>query len=153
MKGMKLVVNGIPRCAEEEIHPSYYRTMAYVPCQCLHVIRFMPFSVGSAIKYIWRAGLKGDYCIDMKKALFYLDDYVRNPVDWPDNSGTIHAIWGLVQKPLQDDVMNASKWTVIDLIVNGNYARARDLVSRMCDIGEWIDGNVGETQKRDPGAK
>ena len=148
MKGMKLVVNGIPRCAEEEIHPSYYRTMAYVPCQCLHIIRFMPFSVGSAIKYIWRAGLKGDYCVDMKKALFYLDDYVRNSVDWPDSmKGIVRSIWKLVEKPGKDDTVNAMKWTVIDVLVNGDAERAKNLASKMLELGEWTD-KAGKLQDK-----
>jgi len=32
----------------------------------------MNFNLGNAIKYIWRAGLKGDAVEDLKKAAFYI---------------------------------------------------------------------------------
>jgi hypothetical protein len=33
----------------------------------------MNFTLGNAVKYIWRAGLKHDAIEDLKKARFYLD--------------------------------------------------------------------------------
>lgn len=33
----------------------------------------MTFCRGNAMKYIWRAGLKGDAVTDLKKARWYLD--------------------------------------------------------------------------------
>lgn len=35
--------------------------------ECIAIVEHMTFCVGSAIKYLWRAGLKGNDAIDMKK--------------------------------------------------------------------------------------
>ena len=35
------------------------------------------FNLGNAVKYIWRAGLKGDAVEDLKKAAFYILREIR----------------------------------------------------------------------------
>jgi hypothetical protein len=37
----------------------------------------MNFCIGSAVKYLWRAGLKGDAIEDLLKARWYIDREVR----------------------------------------------------------------------------
>jgi hypothetical protein len=37
----------------------------------------MNFNLGNAIKYIWRAGLKGNAIEDLQKAVFYLNDEIE----------------------------------------------------------------------------
>jgi len=37
----------------------------------------MNFNPGNAIKYIWRAGNKGNALEDLKKARWYLDDEIK----------------------------------------------------------------------------
>jgi len=32
----------------------------------------MPFNIGNAVKYLWRAGYKGDVLEDLRKAEFYV---------------------------------------------------------------------------------
>jgi hypothetical protein len=39
--------------------------------ECIDVIEHMSFNVGSAIKYLWRAGLKGEAVEDLRKAAWY----------------------------------------------------------------------------------
>lgn len=41
--------------------------------ECIQVTEHMGFCLGNAIKYIWRAGLKGGAVEDLKKARWYLD--------------------------------------------------------------------------------
>ena len=43
------------------------------PIECIDVTEHMTFSVGNAVKYLWRAGLKGDLLEDLKKARWYID--------------------------------------------------------------------------------
>jgi len=38
---------------------------------------FLAYCRGNAIKYIWRAGLKGVYRQDLRKAIWYLERAVR----------------------------------------------------------------------------
>jgi hypothetical protein len=41
--------------------------------ECIEVAEHFNFSLGNAIKYIWRAGLKGDAVEDLKKAAWYIN--------------------------------------------------------------------------------
>ncbi len=40
--------------------------------ECIQITEHFNFCVGNAIKYLWRAGLKGDALEDLKKAQWYL---------------------------------------------------------------------------------
>lgn len=41
--------------------------------ECIRVTEHMGFCLGNAVKYIWRADLKGDAIEDLRKARRYLD--------------------------------------------------------------------------------
>mgnify|MGYP001312236895 CR=1 FL=1 len=41
--------------------------------ECIDITEHMSFCLGNVIKYVWRAGLKGDAREDLKKARWYLD--------------------------------------------------------------------------------
>lgn len=41
--------------------------------ECIVVAEHMNFCLGNAIKYLWRAGEKGDAIEDLKKARWYID--------------------------------------------------------------------------------
>jgi hypothetical protein len=54
-------------------HPAHYNAHPS-GVECIDVAEHFGFSLGNAIKYIWRAGLKSDSAIeDLKKARWYLD--------------------------------------------------------------------------------
>lgn len=53
-------------------HPPHY-TSHPSGVECIDVVEHMPFSIGNAVKYLWRAGLKGDALEDLKKARWYID--------------------------------------------------------------------------------
>lgn len=60
--------------AESEVnHPRYY-TSHPSGVECITVAEYLPFNLGSALKYIWRAGLKSGESADvaLQKALFYI---------------------------------------------------------------------------------
>ena len=52
-------------------HPSHY-TAHPSGVECITVTEWFNFNLGNAIKYIWRAGLKGGL-EDLKKARWYVD--------------------------------------------------------------------------------
>ena len=60
-------------------HPPHYTdgpTMRSL--ECIDITRWMPFTLGNAFKYVWRAGKKGDACKaieDLRKAEFYLNEF------------------------------------------------------------------------------
>ena len=53
-------------------HPQHYMGHAS-GIECIEVTKHFKFCRGNAIKYIWRAGLKGDELEDLKKARQYID--------------------------------------------------------------------------------
>ena len=57
-------------------HPSHY-TSHPSGVECIQITRWMNFNMGNAIKYIWRAGNKGNALEDLKKARWYLDDEIK----------------------------------------------------------------------------
>lgn len=65
-------------------HPSHY-TKHPSGVECIDITRHYCFSVGNAIKYLWRAGLKEDSSMsniekeieDLKKAIWYINDRIK----------------------------------------------------------------------------
>ena len=53
-------------------HPKHY-TAHPSGVECIEVTEHMNFCVGNAIKYLWRAGLKGEQIEDLRKARWYID--------------------------------------------------------------------------------
>lgn len=64
-------------------HPSYYQDPSGV--ECITVARHRDFNIGNALKYLWRAGLKGEEGLnrvekqieDLQKAIFYINDEIK----------------------------------------------------------------------------
>jgi hypothetical protein len=53
-------------------HPPHYNAHPS-GVECITVVEHMNFNRGNAIKYIWRAGEKGDAIEDLKKARWYIE--------------------------------------------------------------------------------
>ena len=53
-------------------HPAHYNAHPS-GVECIDVVEHMGFNLGNAIKYIWRADLKGDAAEDLRKAVWYLE--------------------------------------------------------------------------------
>ena len=53
-------------------HPPHY-TQHPSGIECIQITELLNFNLGNAVKYAWRAGLKGDAGEDLQKALWYLD--------------------------------------------------------------------------------
>jgi uncharacterized protein DUF3310 len=69
-------------------HPSHY-TSHPSGIECIEVVEHMPFNVGNAIKYLWRAGLKGSLIEDLKKARWYIDREIQR-LEVPSCEGCKH---------------------------------------------------------------
>lgn len=56
-------------------HPPHYTTIpAGFSAECIEYTRHMLFAQGSAFKYLYRAGAKGDMAEDLGKCAWYLRD-------------------------------------------------------------------------------
>ena len=58
--------------ADSVNHPSHYNEHPS-GVECITIVEHFGFCIGNAIKYLWRAGLKGDAIEDLKKARWYVD--------------------------------------------------------------------------------
>jgi hypothetical protein len=56
-------------------HPPHY-TSHPSGVECITVTRHMSFNLGNAVKYVWRADLKGSSIEDLKKAAWYIADEI-----------------------------------------------------------------------------
>ena len=52
-------------------HPPHY-TEHPSGIECIQITEHMSFNLGNAVKYIWRADLKGDAIQDLEKAAWYI---------------------------------------------------------------------------------
>ncbi|WP_224826271.1 DUF3310 domain-containing protein [Cognatishimia sp. MH4019] len=58
--------------ADNVNHPKHY-TSHPSGIECIQIVEHMGFCLGNAVKYIWRADLKGHAIKDLEKARFYID--------------------------------------------------------------------------------
>ena len=59
-------------------HPPHYTEGPSLgELECIDITRWMPFTLGNAFKYVWRAGKKNPaaFAEDLEKALFYMEDW------------------------------------------------------------------------------
>lgn len=57
-------------------HPPHYNSHPS-GIECITITRHMGFNLGNALKYIWRADLKGSAIEDLEKAVWYLKDEIE----------------------------------------------------------------------------
>lgn len=60
-----------PNASGPTTHPHHYNAHPS-GVECLEIVEALPFNLGNAVKYAWRADLKGAPVADLDKALFYL---------------------------------------------------------------------------------
>lgn len=61
---------GVPTEHDPVNHPRHY-TSSPAGVECIEVAEHMSFCRGNALKYLWRAGQKGDAVEDLRKAAWY----------------------------------------------------------------------------------
>ena len=64
-------------------HPNHYN---YTSVECIDIISKLTFSLGSAIKYLWRCGHKENDLEDIKKCLFYIYILIQEYNDDPETA-------------------------------------------------------------------
>lgn len=70
-------IKAIPLPHDPVNHPTHY-TSDPSGVECIQITQHRNFCVGNAIKYLWRAGLKGDAHVeDLEKAIFYINQEIE----------------------------------------------------------------------------
>lgn len=72
-------------------HPPHY-TAHPSGVECIEITEHMGFNLGNAVKYIWRADLKGNQLADLEKAAWYIQREISRingasevePTEWTD---------------------------------------------------------------------
>lgn len=80
----KRIDNNMEQKEDKVNHPSHYCSHPS-GVECIDIARYYCFSIGNVFKYIWRAGLKIEKGMndkekeiqDLKKAIFYLNDRIK----------------------------------------------------------------------------
>lgn len=60
----------------DAIDPTHYREHPS-GVDCITITEHMNFCLGNAVKYVWRAGLKGEAVEDLEKAAWYIDREIQ----------------------------------------------------------------------------
>ena len=66
--------------ADKIDHPPHY-TAHPSGVECIDIVEAFNFNIGNAMKYLWRAGLKGDADADLQKARWYIDREIERTQD------------------------------------------------------------------------
>ena len=67
---------GFNKPSETVNHPKHY-TQHPSGVECIEITEHMGFCLGNAIKYIWRADLKGKDIEDLKEAAWYINREIK----------------------------------------------------------------------------
>jgi hypothetical protein len=82
--------------------------------ECIEVVEHMNFCIGNAIKYLWRADLKGKAIEDLEKARWYIDREIqrrnkKKPMSDSDNIRKIKStVYGFVPEDNGSTILVAS---------------------------------------------
>ena len=133
-------------------HPSHY-TSDKSGVECIEITRHRNFNIGNAIKYLWRAGLKGGgnstkEIEDLKKAIFYITREIENIEDDIADAEEELSTWTTsdYSKKLYDEILDSAK----EAHPAGKGIRVED-----CEVVEddycWDDGpcNICAEDDRD----
>lgn len=118
-------------------HPSHYTTQAlprHIECQDIR--RHLPQAVADAFKYVWRCGAKGtdeDAKTDIRKAVWYLDDFLEHFTVSQFDFTTAKAVFDLVD-------MSTATWQAeaLTYLAHGKINTAREVLVRWLDEKEKL---------------
>lgn len=72
-------VNHPPHYLSREIYcPCECDCLPAKPIECIDITAHFNFNLGNAIKYIWRCDSKGKKKEDLEKAIWYIQNEIRN---------------------------------------------------------------------------
>lgn len=109
-------------------HPKHY---AAIPAEveCIDIARHLPYNLGCAFKYVWRAGSKDPKTFneDLDKAAWYIKDQIAH-FGKLEKQKTAFAIWQTVQKK------DTSREWALESILDGDDVYALRVIQEMQTI-------------------
>jgi hypothetical protein len=83
-------------------HPDHYNANPS-GVECIDVVEHMPFNVGNAVKYLWRAGHKGNLLEDLRKAAWYIEREIQRQSS-PVPSPIVRAVRAHEKRTIEDAI-------------------------------------------------
>jgi hypothetical protein len=72
-----IIARSQKQAAEAVDHPKHYNDHPSA-VECIDIVEHLPFNIGNAIKYLWRAGIKATPTLeDLEKARWYVEREIR----------------------------------------------------------------------------
>jgi hypothetical protein len=130
-------------------HPAHYLTHRS-GIECIQITEHMSFTLGNAVKYIWRADEKGDAINDLSKAIWYLEREItrRKALADIENARLIGVIADCLEKDMftKSDSRTSEIAQTNPIEKTGNtlaYAQAGDArrqyeMGKMCYYGDGM---------------
>lgn len=124
--------------AEQVNHPKHYNQHP-AGIECISIIRNYTCDIANALKYLWRAGLKPELgkddvvkeAEDLKKALWYIEDYQNNPCH--------HHIAECKPELLDSYIKDVTAFSITD-IVQGYADGVSMAIGQLLQIGLIVNG-------------
>mgnify|MGYP001565599913 CR=1 FL=1 len=126
---------GVRPPADAVNHPTHYNSHPS-GVEAIEIVEHFNFNVGNAIKYLWRAGLKGNALEDLHKAVWYVQREIRRLEAYPRDLVMVEApqaLRDLVEESVaameaEEAALERTYRTAAELLEIEAPARARDLL-------------------------
>lgn len=113
--------------SNDPINPNHYKTNSI---ECIEIAELFPYTLGNAIKYAWRAGLKDDLIQDLNKCLWYLDRAIANGDDFVDEK-----VFGLARRKFNQVDSNEFKryrhhYAILQCLILTDVEQAKEYLNQ-----------------------
>lgn len=106
-------------------HPDHYNAHPS-GVEAIEICEHLSFCVGTAVKYVWRAGEKGSRQEDLQKAVWYLERAIESGVAarWPAVSADFHEKLRVIWQSAPETLLGKVLWR----LAHDDCAAARDAI-------------------------
>ena len=117
-------------------HPKHYADteLRFVKPECIMFTRNLPFCTGNAVKYVWRAGHKGNWQEDLAKARWYLNNATVHEMQNHPDMARLNVLLNMID---YDNIKNEwfIKLKLISAILVNNITERNH---RMSELESWF---------------
>ena len=141
MNGTAHTINtDLPKPEDPVNHPSHYTGGPSLgTLECLDITRILPFDLGNAFKYVWRAGKKNPEKAveDLKKAEFYLNDWWKmtkmlQVAVYPKEAFLLaYTLFKRIENAPMNDWLEKTRFYALEAIIREQTYEANELILRM----------------------
>jgi len=96
--------------------------------ECIQIAELLPFNLGSALKYLWRKGLKWDENEDVQKAIFYLR---RQAESGKHAKFSVSEFIQLEHNLKSIKAVDLDLWNICDIIIFGSFNNWLSLANKL----------------------